>query len=521
MAYTPATSLPILEIFQWSTPDYPNPMLSQPISDTDTTIYWTAIPKDKDGNTITGNFLMNAKNTKGYTEQIYIPAGKVHADGLGADDVIRGVRLTGLDYTTGDPDLAVDLNQDSPIGCTISPINFLLMTSAMQGSVGSGGDTWKVGDGSAQDIHFQAFIDHTTDPDFYWDNSDMRWKISRGDDDGAAGVSELSGFMELTTIERDALTNVPNGGLAIYNTTLGQTQWREGGSWVSNASGGSVPNASPTVAGKVEKATSAESQAGTDTGGTGAENFVAPSDIAANEQNQQFSHAVDSVGTDAYAITLTPAIAAYADGQQFTFEAGTANTGACTLNVNAKGAKAIKKKNDQDLETGDIEAGQKVLVSYDLTNDYFQMLSQPALFTQTTSKQKVLQTTRSLTGANGTVNVAHGLSVTPDYVQITANCFGTGTKSFVSVSNGWSDGSSNYSQSFTTGDAGLSSSFSSKQNADRSVDIHTEATANIDVRAQKATVLLDSTNVAFNWTFTDAGTAIGTIYLTITVYYTE
>lgn len=84
----------------------------------------------------------------------------------------------------------------------------------------------------------------------------------------------------------------------------------------------------------------------------------------------------DSVGTDAYAITLSPAPGSYTTGMTVNFSAGTANTGGATLNVNALGAKTILKQHDQALATGDIEAGQIVTVVYDGTN--FQMQSQSA-----------------------------------------------------------------------------------------------------------------------------------------------
>jgi len=83
----------------------------------------------------------------------------------------------------------------------------------------------------------------------------------------------------------------------------------------------------------------------------------------------------DAEATDAYVITLT-GVAAYATGMTITFSANTANTGACSLNVNSLGAKTIKKLHDQDLVNGDIEAGQIVVVVYDGTN--FQMTSQLA-----------------------------------------------------------------------------------------------------------------------------------------------
>lgn len=90
-------------------------------------------------------------------------------------------------------------------------------------------------------------------------------------------------------------------------------------------------------------------------------------------QNTQSVYAVDSVGTDSYAITLTPAPGSYTDGMTVTFKAGTANTGACTLNVNGLGAKSIKKGVSGDLSTGDILASQIVTVVYDGTN--FQLVS--------------------------------------------------------------------------------------------------------------------------------------------------
>lgn len=84
-------------------------------------------------------------------------------------------------------------------------------------------------------------------------------------------------------------------------------------------------------------------------------------------------YAVDSVGSDSYAITLPSAFDAYYEGMKVSFKAGTANTGACTLAVNGLSAKSIKKEVSQDLVTGDILANQVVTVIYDGTN--FQMIS--------------------------------------------------------------------------------------------------------------------------------------------------
>lgn len=87
-------------------------------------------------------------------------------------------------------------------------------------------------------------------------------------------------------------------------------------------------------------------------------------------------YAADSVGTDSYAITLSPAPTAYTTGMVVNVKFGTANTNAASLNVNGLGAKTIKKSYNSDLVTGDILANQIGSLIYDGTN--FQMLSPTA-----------------------------------------------------------------------------------------------------------------------------------------------
>lgn len=82
-----------------------------------------------------------------------------------------------------------------------------------------------------------------------------------------------------------------------------------------------------------------------------------------------------SSGTDTITLTSGLSLSAYAQGMMFAFEAGGANTGAVTLNVDSVGAKAIKKYHDVDLASGDIEAAGIYLVAYEATADNFQLLS--------------------------------------------------------------------------------------------------------------------------------------------------
>lgn len=89
-------------------------------------------------------------------------------------------------------------------------------------------------------------------------------------------------------------------------------------------------------------------------------------------------YAVDAVGTDAYAVTLTPAIAAYVDGLLVAFRAATANTGGATLAIDGLTAKAIVKSAgglSTALDTNDIRANQIVIVQYSSVADNFQMQS--------------------------------------------------------------------------------------------------------------------------------------------------
>ena len=92
------------------------------------------------------------------------------------------------------------------------------------------------------------------------------------------------------------------------------------------------------------------------------------------QSNAPAFQATDTGTANAYVIALSPAITAYAAGQAITFKAANASTTASTLNVNTLGTKALKKKNDQDIASGDIEASQIITAVYDGTS--FQVTSQ-------------------------------------------------------------------------------------------------------------------------------------------------
>ena len=87
----------------------------------------------------------------------------------------------------------------------------------------------------------------------------------------------------------------------------------------------------------------------------------------------------DSTGSsNTYAVAANRTLAAYYDGLRIGFHANHANTGAATLNVDAVGAKNIKKSHDVALASGDIEQHQYVEVVFSASDDAWQMLSPTA-----------------------------------------------------------------------------------------------------------------------------------------------
>lgn len=87
------------------------------------------------------------------------------------------------------------------------------------------------------------------------------------------------------------------------------------------------------------------------------------------------NYATSTTGDDTYVVTLSPVPAAYAAGMVVRFKPDTANTGACTLNVNSLGAKAIKLNVSDDPPNNTIKANTVATVVYDGTN--FQLINTP------------------------------------------------------------------------------------------------------------------------------------------------
>jgi hypothetical protein len=79
--------------------------------------------------------------------------------------------------------------------------------------------------------------------------------------------------------------------------------------------------------------------------------------------------ATATTGINTYAATLAPAPAAYTSDQLYVIKFGSANTsGTATLNLNALGAKSIKRTGGANLKIGDITANMHALLAYDGLN---------------------------------------------------------------------------------------------------------------------------------------------------------
>lgn len=161
----------------------------------------------------------------------------------------------------------------------------------------------------------------------------------------------------LTTAQRDASSNAANGQI-IYNSTTGELNQYIGWAWSAVAAGSTQADASTTVAGKVEIATSAETIAWTDTGGTGAKLLALPSDQAKNIQSGTFVYGTDVGWDDTYVVALTPTLAAYTAGQTLYFKPTTANTGACSVDF-WPSVLNIKTKDGNDPQSVVLELWQK------------------------------------------------------------------------------------------------------------------------------------------------------------------
>jgi hypothetical protein len=146
-----------------------------------------------------------------------------------------------------------------------------------------------------------------------------------------------------------------------------------------------------------------------------------------------------------YAVTNSPAYpnaaSAYRTGQIYTFLANHTNAGACTLNVDGKGAKTITKDGLSALTANDILVGQVVTVLYDGVN--FQLITQKRDLTRISLKQFLTyESAIQAIPADGTAllfphgfsNPSTGLGIIPFMVRTVIKRTATGSVAWTNAS---------------------------------------------------------------------------------------
>jgi hypothetical protein len=111
---------------------------------------------------------------------------------------------------------------------------------------------------------------------------------------------------------------------------------------------------------------------------------------AGQVQDSTLTYLTTIAGTNTITAVAPVLMSAYATGQIFHFIAVGANTGAVTVNINAIGAKSLKRTDGSALVSGDIANGSAVQVLYDGTN--FQLISDSNGFSETVSNLTVTGT---------------------------------------------------------------------------------------------------------------------------------
>lgn len=210
-------------------------------------------------------------------------------------------------------------------------------------------------------------------------------------------------------------------------------------------------------------------------------------------------YGADSVGTDAYAITPSPAITAYAAGQVFRVKLGTANTGACTLAVSGLSALPITKNYNTALSTGDLLANQIIEVAYDAVNTSWQLLSPVSQIIQF----KCGTTTKNVSDASATQTIAHGLGTTPKFVRILAMYSATATSG---IDPGMFQATTVYNG---TTQSSLSVYKTSATTSTSSANFLISAAAAGGSDNSQGVVTFDATNISIAWTKTGSpGSAV-------------
>ena len=252
---------------------------------------------------------------------------------------------------------------------------------------------------------------------------------------------------------RDIAIPTPSNGMRIYNIDIWLFQKYQAWAWTDDTGWASTPNASTTVAGKVEKATQIETNAWTSIGGTGAELFVWPAELK----------------------TVTDWL------------------------ITPDASTTVKWK---------IE----IATNAEVTTWTSTVLAVPPDWLPKTA---ILQTTRASDAASWSVTIAHWLSRTPKYIQITGVAL-TSTDQINGTwihSNWYSDWTNHKCSYLWLVDWWASATLEVWNSAANC--IHFALWSSSASRLQTATASFDATNVTLVWTYNWLAGTTGTMHITI------
>lgn len=119
---------------------------------------------------------------------------------------------------------------------------------------------------------------------------------SKADSDEGEFTVSLKIPVFADTAARDAAIPAPENGMECYITADGKYNDYTAGFWVERESGGTFPNATTAIAGKVELGTAAEVLAGTAAGGTGAALAVTPDVLLGTDVSKTSSAGAGDAG---------------------------------------------------------------------------------------------------------------------------------------------------------------------------------------------------------------------------------
>lgn len=349
---------------------------------------------------------------------------------------------------------------------------------------------------------------------------------------------------------RDAAITSPANGMLVYNTATGKTEQYIAWAWADVDTWGTFSNASTTVAWKVEEWTLAQWRAWTWTWETWARTFLTPDTIAQIIQEWSWIYlGASAEWDDDYVVTWTPTVSALVTGMRIRWLADVANTGACTLTIDATSTTSIKTKDWNDPQDWVVRVGMNEAI-YDWTNFVLQhedfastankwiqenATDAEALARSSTSRTitasnlaivwKIvpLQTTRDITATTWTVNIAHWQWVAPRYIQIWWMATPDQSSWEPYYSHWFSDGTNHYCTNYWVDDSDGSSATEAENNTSFCIKyvVWDGSWSTDDKRRQTATASFDATNVALTRTWTDiwAFWWSWTMYITILAHF--